>query len=57
MKLLKCPFCEREFDAYLMYRHFAVAHCDKIEQVITMMESMNKMIECKYCKGEFRIEM
>ncbi len=39
-KIMKCPFCDETYDAYLMYRHFAVAHCDRIEQVIEMMKSL-----------------
>lgn len=37
---VKCPFCERSFDAYLMYRHMAVAHCDKIEDFIKLLKQL-----------------
>ena len=41
---MKCPFCDETYGAYLMYRHFAVAHCNKIEEVIKLMQNLNKKV-------------
>jgi len=37
---VKCPFCDRSFEAFLMYRHMAVAHCDRIEDFIKLLEKL-----------------